>query len=683
MLDYLHINASSISSAALLYARSGIPVFPCTDKRPCVSGGFNAASTDLDQINAWWQRFPDANIGSPTGANSFVLDIDPPHGEESLAFLESNNSLLPETLTQRTGSGGRHLFFSKPVGMDIRNSAGKLGLGLDIRGTGGYVILPPSIHKSGNSYQWITEVSPVEAPAWLIELIVQNSKSGLSASNSSTKNIPYVQSLLEAKEGTRNDSLNKVAFQVGKDIASGKTGEASIDDVAEVALKTGLGSQEIQKTIQSGVKAGKRVVEENNPYSSLETAPWPIPAKNVFYGLAGEFAQFAVEQSEADPIGVLATFLCRFGVEIGHSPHMFAGEKQYGRINVVLVGQSSKARKGTSALPIRELFSFNEKQWIPAHTSQGPLSSGEGLIHAIRDPEHKFQVDKSTGVCESITTDPGVEDKRLFILDQEFAGALACTKREGNTLSTIIRTLFDGGTIEPLTKTSRLVATNPHVAITTHITLQELHARLDRVEIFNGFANRFLWLCVRRTKLIPFPEPLNVSMVKQFQDKLISLLKLSKSRSQMDFSPEAKKEWGDIYPFLAKERADLLGSVLNRSEAYVRRIALIYALLDGCESVELSHLRAALSLWDFCEQSAQFIFAGMETDSTCQKILEALEESGGSLDTSGLYKFFGNHISKKKMTVALNNLLASKNIRLDEMKPEGGGRPRKLFYLCE
>ena len=113
------------------------PSFHALINVPVFSGGFNAASTDLDQINTWWQRFPDANIGSPSGANSFVLDIDPPHGEESLAFLEINNYRLPETLTQRTGSGGRHLFFNKPVGMDIRNSAGKIGLGLDIRGTGG------------------------------------------------------------------------------------------------------------------------------------------------------------------------------------------------------------------------------------------------------------------------------------------------------------------------------------------------------------------------------------------------------------------------------------------------------------------------------------------------------------------------------------------------------------------
>ncbi|WP_419783108.1 bifunctional DNA primase/polymerase [Maridesulfovibrio sp.] len=678
MVSLSSVSTMTLGDAALFYAKQGLCVFPCAGKRPCVSGGFKSATTDLNQITQWWQQFPQANIGSPTGANSFVLDIDPPHGEESLALLESQNSPLPETLTQRTGSGGRHLFFIQPAEIEIRNSASKIGKGLDIRGTGGYIILPPSVHASGDSYQWLTECSPAEAPAWLVELILNG-----SASNSQTKQPAYVQSLLKAEKGTRNDSLNKVAFQVGRDIASGKADGGNVEAIAKAALRTGLGPQEVQRTIQSGVQAGKKVVEESNPYSGLTTSAWPIPDKAVFYGFAGEFAEFAVEKSEADPIAVLATFLCRFGVEVGQSPHMFAGEKQYSRINVVLVGQSSKARKGTSSIPIRELFAFNEKEWIPAQTSQGPLSSGEGLIHAIRDPELKYHVDKSTGVGEQITMDPGVEDKRLFILDQEFAGALACTKREGNTLSTIVRTLFDGGTIEPLTKTSKLVATDPHVAITTHITLQELHARLDRVEIFNGFANRFLWLCVRRTKLIPFPEPLDSQQVRAFQKKLHLLLESSKACSQVDFDLEAKKEWGNIYPLLAKERADLLGSVLNRSEAYVRRIALIYALLDRSNCVRLPHLKAALALWDYCEQSARFIFAGLESDSTCQKIMEALEESGGKLDTSGLYKFFGNHISKRKMTVALNNLLASKNIRVEELKPQGGGRPRKIFYLCE
>ncbi|XPV75974.1 MAG: bifunctional DNA primase/polymerase [Desulfovibrio sp.] len=679
MVSLSTVAALSLPQAAMFYAQQNIPVFPCMGKRPYVAGGFKSATTDVDQVTRWWRQFPNANIGSPTGLKSFVLDIDPPDGDSSLSFLLVHYSSFKDTLVQKTGSGGRHLFFAMPSGVDIRNSASKIGKGLDIRGTGGYIILPPSVHPSGNRYEWLNELPPVDPPNWLIELITDSGKSGTAASSPNS----HVKTLLDAQEGTRNDSLNRVAFQVGKEIALGNADSDSVQEVAKAASKVGLPAHEIQKTLQSGLKAGKKEGERKNGYSGLATSSWPVPDKAAFYGFAGEFAQFAVEKSEADPIAVLATLLSRFGVEIGDSPHMFVGEKQFGRMNVVLVGQSSKARKGTSTIPIRELFSFGHKEWTPAQTSQGPLSSGEGLIHAIRDPELKYQVDKSSGAGENITIDPGVQDKRLFILDQEFAGALACTKREGNTLSTIVRTLFDGGTIEPLTKTSRLRATNPHVAITTHITLQELHARLDRVEIFNGFANRFLWFCVRRTKLIPFPEPLDGQQVRTFQDKLLSLLESAKHRGQMDFCSEAKDEWRAVYPVLAKERADLLGSVLNRSEAYVRRIALIYALLDGSDKVLLSHLRAALALWDFCEQSAQFIFAGLESDSTCQKILEALGESGGCLDTSGLYRFFGNHISKRKMTVGLNNLLASKNIRIEEVKPQGGGRPRKIFHICE
>ncbi|NDV24315.1 bifunctional DNA primase/polymerase [Desulfovibrio sp. JC022] len=83
-MDLININKLGVAEAALQYAAAGIPVFPCVGKRPCVSGGFKNATTDTNQISRWWQQFPQANIGSPTGANSFVLDIDPPHGIYSL-----------------------------------------------------------------------------------------------------------------------------------------------------------------------------------------------------------------------------------------------------------------------------------------------------------------------------------------------------------------------------------------------------------------------------------------------------------------------------------------------------------------------------------------------------------------------------------------------------------------------
>ena len=165
----------SLAAAALDYAAKGLPVFPCSlDKKPLTPSGFKDATTDPEQVLQWWTQHPGASIGMPTGADTgcFVLDVDLPDGPATLERLERENGPLPATLEQRTGSGGRHLFFTHP-GWTIRNSARKLGTGLDTRGDGGYIIAPPSPHPSGNQYEWITDHPIAEAPAWLLEKLTE------------------------------------------------------------------------------------------------------------------------------------------------------------------------------------------------------------------------------------------------------------------------------------------------------------------------------------------------------------------------------------------------------------------------------------------------------------------------------------------------------------------------------
>lgn len=421
----------------------------------------------------------------------------------------------------------------------------------------------------------------------------------------------------------------------------------------------------------------------SNPYDRLDIKGWPKATSAMFHGFAGEFAHLATEKSEADPVAVLVTFLCRFGIEIGRSPHMLAGDMQHARIFAVLVGQSSKARKGTSARPVNEVYSLPPNVWLGCRISPGPLSSGEGVVYNVRDPLQEYILNKQKQTGKKMMTDPGVEDKRLLILDQELASALNCTRREGNTLSTIVRALFDGDTIEPLTKTNKLTATNPHVGIVTHITSHELHKKLDATEALNGFANRFLWLCVRRPKLEPFPREMAPETLRQFQQRLVRILKSARKQKRMRFTDSARELWRQQYPSIASDRPGLLGSILNRAEAYIRRIALIYALLDEASAVDDIHLLAALALWKFNEDSAAFIFGGFEADPVERRIIEALAESGGKMNTTALYKAFGNHLSKERLTIAMNTLLASRKIHIEEIKPEGGGRPRKIFHLCE
>ena len=144
-------HSSRLLAAALEYADRGWPVFPCKlDKKPYTSHGFKEATTDSEQIETWWAQWPEASIGIPTGAQTFlVLDVDPRHGGHvSLAQLEQRHGELPLTRLVQTGGGGRQYYFQWP-GVLIRNSAGELGAGLDVRGDGGYVIAPPSGHPSG------------------------------------------------------------------------------------------------------------------------------------------------------------------------------------------------------------------------------------------------------------------------------------------------------------------------------------------------------------------------------------------------------------------------------------------------------------------------------------------------------------------------------------------------------
>jgi hypothetical protein len=167
--------------AALAYARRGIPVFPCETggKAPLTYSGFWDATTDSRRIEAWWGRWPDANVGVPTGERSglLVLDVDPRGGgPRSLAELGRTGGPLPETAKARTGGGGVHVFFRYPTGEEVRNNAGRLGPGLDVRGKGGYVVVPPS--RTQSAYEWLDRMPPAD-PTWLLECLgVQPSPSG-------------------------------------------------------------------------------------------------------------------------------------------------------------------------------------------------------------------------------------------------------------------------------------------------------------------------------------------------------------------------------------------------------------------------------------------------------------------------------------------------------------------------
>ena len=253
---------------ALRYAAKNKPVFPCKiDKSPLTERGFKDATTDIDQIKSWWEEHPAASIGMPTGPTTgvWVMDIDLPDGEQSLDDLVKLHGEIPSTLVQKTGSGGRQYFFQWPQnGTQIKNSASKIAKDIDIRGAGGYVIVPPSGHPSGNRYKWISSHSLAPAPPWLLDLVATSSQpprvSPLFTGITSYGQRALADELLAvaiAHEGSRNDQLNKSAFNLGQLVAGGHLDIGSVEAALRTAaIGAGLKESESQKTISSGLKSG-------------------------------------------------------------------------------------------------------------------------------------------------------------------------------------------------------------------------------------------------------------------------------------------------------------------------------------------------------------------------------------------------------------------------------------------
>ena len=242
-------------------------------------------------------------------------------------------------------------------------------------------------------------------------------------------------------------------------------------------------------------------VDETEPQQASipEPAPWPTLAEEAYYGLPGDIVRTIEPHTEADPVAVLMNLLCAFGNAIGRGAYFRVGaDEHHLKLNAGLVGPTSKGRKGMSEGHVRLLMRTVDKDWEEERVMSG-LSSGEGLIHEVRD--------ESWGVDDNgnpVLKDKGASDKRLLVSEPELARVLKVMTRDTNTLSPIVRQAWDGGRLRVMTRTNPLKATDAHISIIGHISREELLRHLTETEAAGGFANRFLWLMVHRSKELPF-----------------------------------------------------------------------------------------------------------------------------------------------------------------------------------
>jgi hypothetical protein len=210
-------NTMKTKEAAGHYAALSLPVFPVKpDKSPATKNSFKDATTDAAQISRWYAAHPENGIGIPTGKASgwLVLDVDPRHGgDATLTALVERHGDLPDTLRARTGGGGDHFVFAYPEGIEVRNSSGKLGAGLDIRGEGGYIVVAPSSHPSGGFYSWANAIDAAPVPAWIVEALLSKAHKPLDTDHNPILR-PHLSLGRVFSEGQRNDGLFRVGCAI-------------------------------------------------------------------------------------------------------------------------------------------------------------------------------------------------------------------------------------------------------------------------------------------------------------------------------------------------------------------------------------------------------------------------------------------------------------------------------------
>jgi hypothetical protein len=402
-------------------------------------------------------------------------------------------------------------------------------------------------------------------------------------------------------------------------------------------------------------------IEEPSVVSAQATHR-PILAAAALTGLGGEVVRTIEPYTEADPVAVLVQLLAAFGNLVGPGPHFRVEHTQHPpRLFVVLVGESSKARKGQSWSTPKHMLSQVDEAWTMRIKSG--LSSGEGLIYAVRDEN-------------AMEGDPGEPDKRLFVMEEEFAQALKVMQRHGNILSVVIRDAWDHGNLGALTKNNAVHSTGAHVAVVGHITTAELLRMLTATEQANGFANRFLWTVVHRSKVIASPKGVPPELLDPLVTRLKEAAAAARSRGELGRDRDAEELWERVYPELSEGTPGLFGAVLNRGEAQVMRLALLYALLDTSPAIRPDHLKAGLAVWEYAQTSVRQIFGTKLGDPTADRILSALRDRG-EVDETGLHRLFQNNISDAEMNRATDLLFRHRLAEAEVVRT--GGRPKVVW----
>ena len=420
----------------------------------------------------------------------------------------------------------------------------------------------------------------------------------------------------------------------------------------------------------------------------------PRPSPDCLHGLIGDIARAGSVSTEANPFAIAANTIAFMGCAVGRGPFMSVGNTwHHARQFTLHIGRSGRGRKGDATTLVSRiewaLRGMNADATPQVH--RGGLSSREGLVFLIHD-----------GYKEGKNEVEAVLDKRLMVIESEFANILMQSRRDGNTLSSALRDCWDGVSMKPATKSSRLWATEPHVSLAAAITPGELHSLMASRDLTNGFANRFLMFWAEKTKSLAFPSPTPQTEVDALARRVLEVLEFcnatrwaEKNNLRVSLSPDARKRYEALYHGELNDNSagERVTALIERRAPMLLRLAMLFALCDLTDEVQLVHINAALAWVRFSIDSVKFVFASAadevataETNDTAEKILVYLREKGEASRGDLSVNCFQKHATKARLDAALDELLSSNPPQITvESKPRAKGLPgnaTKIYRVC-
>ena len=418
-------------------------------------------------------------------------------------------------------------------------------------------------------------------------------------------------------------------------------------------------------------------------------APEADPA--CLYGLIGDVARAGSDDTETSAHAIAANFLVYLSCAVGRGVYLPIGNtRHHARLFCLHVGRSGRGRKGDAVslvLRIDQALRAMDSTFAP-QVHRGGLSTREGLAALIHDGYRQGRQDM-----------PVIEDKRLWVVESEFANVLHQGRRDGNTLSAALRDCWDGIDLKPATKSNRLYASDPHVCLSGAISPGELTGLMSARELTNGFANRFLMIWAERTRMLPFPKETPQAVVEQLARRAREVLAFvradrhtEREHLRMEMSPQAQWHYSQLYRGeLNDDLGDgVVGALLERRAPMLLRLAMLMALTDLQTRIDAQHIDAAMAWIRHATASVRFVFVSAAEEANLAQVLELsnrvlafLRERGQATRSQISTECFKGKVPKARLDASLEHLLAATPPKISvswiERPADAPGTPTRVY----